>query len=177
MVCWSTEVCHHYCLRRHRQEVGSEEDDIIACWCAGVCYQHYHRLRRPRQEVGSEQDEIFVCWRTGVRYQHYHRRHRQEVGSEQDNIKCLSVGIQECVINIIIVVVVVVVVVVRRWGLNRKTTLFSVGVQECVINFIIAVVPIVTREGLNRRTLKLYLLEYRRVLLSSPSSSSSRGGV
>ena len=85
----------------------------------------------------------------------------------------MSVGVQECVINIIIAVV----VIVKRWGLSRRTFL-SVKVPECVINITIAVVLIVKRWGLNRRTLNVCLLKYRSVLtLSSPSSSSSRDGI
>ena len=88
----------------------------------------------------------------------------------------MFVGVQACVVNIIVVVV----LIVKRWGLNRRTFL-SVKVPECVINIIniiIAFVVIVKRWGLNRMTLNVCLLKYRSVLtLSSPSSSSSRGGV
>ena len=86
---------------------------------------------------------MFVCWSTGVCYHHYHRRPRlrQEVGSEQEDIKFLFVGIHECVINIIIAVV----VIVKRWDLNRRRFFLSVGPQLCVITIIIAVLVFVKR--------------------------------
>ena len=64
------------------------------------------------------------------------------MGSKQEDIKYLSVGVQECDI--------IVVVVVMRWGLNRRRTLLSVKVPEFLITIIIVIVVVVKRWSVKR---------------------------